>query len=176
MFPQAYVYPAEMRATRDLMRRRNYLVRKRAELLSHIQNTNSQYNLPDFGSRISRKADRQRMDVTSRFADSEVRKTVEVDCDLLDFYDEMLPKLEWHIQSCAKEHDPKTLSLLKTIPGIGNVLSLIILNEIHYIARFPSVQDFKAYSRLVKPLRESAGKLNGHSGSKIGKVHLKWAF
>jgi hypothetical protein len=45
-FPQAYVYPAPVRATRDLMRRRNYLMRKRAELLVHIQNTNSQYNLP----------------------------------------------------------------------------------------------------------------------------------
>ncbi len=28
MMPQAYVYPREMRATRDLMRRRNYLMRK----------------------------------------------------------------------------------------------------------------------------------------------------
>jgi transposase len=33
MLAQAYVYPKEMRATRDLMRRRNYLMRKRAELL-----------------------------------------------------------------------------------------------------------------------------------------------
>ena len=32
MLPQAYVYPAEMRATRDLLRRRMHLMRKRAEL------------------------------------------------------------------------------------------------------------------------------------------------
>src|SRR5215813_639616 len=43
MLPQAYVYPAAMRATRDLLRRRMHLMRKRAELLAHIQNTNSQY-------------------------------------------------------------------------------------------------------------------------------------
>lgn len=42
MLPQAYVYPAEMRATRDLLRRRLHLTRKRAELLAHVQNTNSQ--------------------------------------------------------------------------------------------------------------------------------------
>ena len=41
MLPMAYVYPAEMRATRDLLRRRCHLMRKRAELLAHIQNTNS---------------------------------------------------------------------------------------------------------------------------------------
>jgi len=45
---QAYVYPPELRATRDLLRRRNHLVNKRAELLTHIQNTNSQYNLAPF--------------------------------------------------------------------------------------------------------------------------------
>jgi Transposase len=44
MIPQAYVYPAEMRSTRDLLRRRMHLMHKRAELLSHIQNTNHQYN------------------------------------------------------------------------------------------------------------------------------------
>src|SRR5262247_4860136 len=49
MLPQAYVYPAEMRATRDLLRRRIHLMRKRAEWLGHIQQTNSQYNLPDIG-------------------------------------------------------------------------------------------------------------------------------
>jgi transposase len=42
MLPQAYVYPTERRATRDLLRRRMHLTRKRAELLAHIQNTNSQ--------------------------------------------------------------------------------------------------------------------------------------
>ena len=36
MLPQAYVYPAAMRATRDLLRRRTHMMRKRAELLAHI--------------------------------------------------------------------------------------------------------------------------------------------
>src|SRR5688572_6716374 len=38
MLPQAYVYPAAMRSTRDLIRRRLHLVRKRGQLLAHIQN------------------------------------------------------------------------------------------------------------------------------------------
>jgi hypothetical protein len=51
MLPQAYVYPAEMRATRDLLRRRLHLTRKRAELLTHVQQTNWQYNLPELGQK-----------------------------------------------------------------------------------------------------------------------------
>ncbi len=42
MMPMAYVYPVKMRATRDLLRRRNHLMRKRAELYAHMQNTRSQ--------------------------------------------------------------------------------------------------------------------------------------
>jgi transposase len=40
MLPKAYVYPADMHATRDLLRRRMHLMHKRSELLSHGQNTN----------------------------------------------------------------------------------------------------------------------------------------
>jgi hypothetical protein len=36
-----------MRATRDLLRRRLHLVRKRGELLAHIQNTEQLLNRPD---------------------------------------------------------------------------------------------------------------------------------
>ena len=65
---------------------------------------------------------------------------------------------------------------LRSVPGIGQILALVILYEIHDIHRFPTVQDFVSYARLVKCSRESAGKRHGTSGSKIGNVHLKWAF
>ena len=41
-FPMAYVYPRKMRATRDLLRRRQHFVHHQSELLAHIQNTNTQ--------------------------------------------------------------------------------------------------------------------------------------
>lgn len=175
MFPTAYVYPREMRATRDLMRRRNHLMRKRAELLSHIQNTNSQYNLPEFGHRISR-SHCQREGIAERFADAEVAKAIEVDCALIDHYDDLLADLEKHILARAKDHDPQSLMLLNSVPGIGNVLALILLYEIHDIERFARVQDFLSYCRLVKCKSESAGKTSGSQGAKIGNAHLKWAF
>ena len=58
MSPQAYAYPATMRATRDLLRRRLHLVRQRAERLTHIRQTNSQYNLPALGKSLKSKAHR----------------------------------------------------------------------------------------------------------------------
>jgi hypothetical protein len=58
MFPMAYVYPRGKRATRDLLRRRSHFVRHRAPLITHITNTNSQYNLPPFTAKLSRASNR----------------------------------------------------------------------------------------------------------------------
>jgi transposase len=174
MLPQAYVYPAQMRATRDLLRRRMSLTRKRAELLAHIQNTNSQYNLPEIGKRLAYKANRD--GVAERFPDPAVQQSMEVDLALLGYYDPLLSDLELHIVQAAKQHDANTLYLLQTVPGIGNILSLVLLSEIYDIERFPSVQDCVSSGRLVKCAKESAGKRYGTAGAKIGNASLTWAF
>ena len=48
--------------------------------------------------------------------------------------------------------------------------------ERHDIERFPRVQDFASYARLVKCAHESAGRRSGTGGAKIGNAHLRWAF
>jgi transposase len=174
MLPQAYVYPAEMRATRDLLRRRIHFMRKRAELLTHVQNTNSQYNLPAIGKKIAYKANRD--GVAERFSDPAVHKSIEVDLALVGHYDQLLRDMELSILTTAKQHDANTLYLLRTVPGIGEILSLVLLYEIHDIQRFSRVQDFVSYCRLVTCAKESAGKRYGTSGSKIGNAYLTWAF
>ena len=174
MMPMAYVYPAEMRATRDLLRRRLHLVRKRSELLTHIQNTHHQYNLPNPGRKIVSKANRG--GVAECFEDASARKSVETDFGLIAHYDELIRDLELFLLRQAKAHNARVIQLLRSIPGIGEILSMTILYEIDTIERFPRVQDFASYARLVKCAKESAGKRSGTSGGKIGNAHLKWAF
>jgi len=174
MLPMAYVYPAEMRSTRDLLRRRMHLMHKRSELLVHIQNTNSQYCLPEFGKKIAYKKNRE--GVAEHFPDLSVRKSMEMDLALIDHYDELLTDVELYITKAAKIHDADAFHRLRSVPGIGKILALVILYEIHDIHRFPTVQDFVSYARLVKCSKESGGKRLGYSGAKIGNVHLKWAF
>jgi transposase len=174
MLPQAYVYPAGMRATRDLLRRRLHLVRKRGQLLAHIQMTAQQYNLPPLGKRIAYPANRE--GVAEHFPDRAVRQSIAVDLALLERYDELISDLEADLVRRAKQHDPQAFHRLRTIPGVGKVLALTILYEIHDVGRFDRVQQFASYARLVKCAKESAGKKLGTSGGKMGNVHLKWAF
>jgi len=174
MIPVAYVYPPKMRSTRDLLRRRMMLARKRAALLTHINCTFAQYNLPEPEQNVCRVS--QREGVAELFPDPGASRNVRLDLDLLNFYDKTLTNLEQELTVIAKDHDPDAYFRLRTVPGIGKILSLVILYEIHDINRFPSVQDFASYCRLVKPARESAGKRTGSGGAKIGNAHLKWAF
>jgi len=174
MFPQAYVYPPEMRSTRDLLRRRLYLVRKRGQLLAHIQNTHHQCNLPEPTRKILYKANRE--GIAEKFTDPSVRKSVEVDFELVAHYDQLIRNLELFLVRSAKQHDPQSFQGLRSLPGVGKILALTLLYEIHDIRRFPRVQDFASYARLVKCSKESGGKRLGTGGRKIGNVHRKWAF
>ena len=122
MLPMAYVYPAEMRATRDLLRRRCHLMRKRAELLAHIQNTNSQYCLPQFGKKIAYRKNRE--GVAERFTDPSVRHSLEMDVALIDHYDKLLNDVELYITNTAKVHDVNAFYRLRSVPGIGKILAL----------------------------------------------------
>ncbi len=173
-FPVAHVYPAEMRATRDLMRRRTYLVRRRAETLAHIQMLHLQQNLPKPGTRLKYKSNRH--GVGDNFPDPSAKLNVDIDLALLRSYDEQIHRMELHLEQTAKVQDANQYFRLQTIPGVGQVLALTILYEIGSIERFPSVGDFLSYARLVRGSHTSNGKRYAATGKKIGNPHLKWAF
>src|SRR6476619_7072365 len=82
MFPLAYVYPRAKRQTRDLLRRRSFFVRQRAQLITHIVNTNSQFNLPPFAKKLSYAANRSE-EIATRFTDPSTQLSINADLRLL---------------------------------------------------------------------------------------------
>ena len=174
MLPEAYAYPQAMRSTRDLLRRRMFLTRKHAEFQAHIQNTRHQYNIPAFEKRIDRASNRE--GIAKRFDDPMVATSIEVDAHLMDALHQQILVIERTIGEQVPHHDPVAVQLVRTVPGFGKILSLVIYYEIEDIARFPRVDNFISYARLVKCPHESAGKRTTGKHSKIGNVHLKWAF
>ncbi len=173
-FPMAYTYPPEMRAIRDLLRRRSYFVRFKSDVQGHISITNYQCNNPPFEKHIGKKGNRK--DIAKYFPDADIRKNVDADIFVMDAIQEQVTALENYIVKHAKKFDPRTFYRLQSIPGVGNILALTIMYEVEDIHRFPTVQNFASYCRLVKGKQESAGKTYGTMGRKIGNKHLKWAF
>jgi transposase len=174
LFPLAHAYPRAKRQTRDLLRRRRFFVRQRSQLIAHIVNTNSQFNLPPLSKKLTYAANRSEA-IAGRFTDPSTQLMVRADLAPIDDYDERIADLEPHLTRTAKVDDPVTFGFLRTVPGIGPILGLILLYEIDTIARFPEVGNFLSYSRLVRCEHSSAGKVTGSGTKKIGNAHLKWA-
>jgi hypothetical protein len=107
MLPQASVSPRELRATRDLRRRRTPLARTRGELLAHVQHPNSPSNLPAIGHKIADQANRD--GVTACCPEPAVHKRLAVDRARIGDSEECLRARELTIVRAAKPHDAKTV-------------------------------------------------------------------
>jgi transposase len=143
-------------------------------LYAHIQHTASQYHLSEPLGRIAKPQNRRGL--IERFDHGCVQQNMAVDLALVDCDDPLLADLERYIEKTAHGHDPVSLALPRTIPGVGTILALVVRYEIEEIARFPRVQEFDSSCRLVKRARESNGNRHGPSGKQSGNAHLKWAF
>src|SRR5262249_48177093 len=93
-----------------------------------------------------------------------------------DSSDQRRRDLELAIGKTATQHDAHTLYVLQTVPGLGKLLRLVLLEEMHDIARFPRVQDCVSSCRVVTCAKALAGKRPGTSGTTNGHASLTWAF
>src|SRR5262249_59589116 len=118
-------------------------------LFTHLQILNGQYNLPPFPKKLSFAANRQEMDIAARFADASVQRSAAVDLAVIDCLDAQLGALELDLTRTAKVDDVQTYHRLQTIPGAGQRLALLLLYEIHDIARIAGEGQFVSYALLV---------------------------
>ena len=175
LIPPAYVYPADKRPLRALLRQRLLYVWNRGELLARIQSHQLAHNRPPLRqTRYNRDPWEEQLLAQE---DNPVRRfALQNDMALIRHYDTQLASLEKELLKLTKQTSSRDFTLLQTAPGIGDYLGLTILHEIGDIARFPTVKNFISYCRLVKGTVASAGKIKGLRGAKLGNPYLRWAF
>lgn len=173
-FPQAYAYPKAKRAQRDLARRRTYFVRKRAELQTHVRNTAMQYNLSLPSGQLRYECNQE--GIANSFPHMAAQLSIETDLAMINSLTSRISNVEDRLRQLAQFDDPGAFYRLKSVPGIGDILAMVILYEIGDIRRFSSAGRFLSYCRLVPGCHESAGKKYGSPGRKQGNPHLKWGF
>lgn len=173
-FPLAYQYPKHLRALRDLMRRRQHLMRYTAQLKAHVKSSTTQYNIAIKNGDLTYAPQREVM--RSAFPDKTTQANINLDLNLIAYHQDELKRIELYIKQQLKRNHLTDIHTLKSINGLGDILAYTILLEIGDLNRFPTVKHFSSYSRLVKCKAESAGKTYGTNGNKIGNAHLKWAF
>jgi len=175
-FPPAYPYPETMRATRDLLRRRNYFVQQHAELLRHMKTLLYQHgymNLPSFNH--TNAADLRKTCSAYKLS-KDAEYSLLSNIDAIEHLDAITSNLEQRILKTARNHDNHSLTLLRSLQGCGPIISLTILYEMHTIKRFKNAKCFSSYARVVKVERSSHGKRMASANNKIGNPNLHWAF
>ena len=117
-----------------------------AQLTAHIVNTDSQYNLPPLTKKLCYAGNRSD-DLAAAFpacldaAEHPGRSAAHRRLRRTD--------RRGGTDRCSRRPEidnPVTLQLLRTIPGIGKILSLVMLYEIDQVSRFPEVGNFLSYA------------------------------
>lgn len=90
-----------------------------------------------------------------------------------------------HSDMLAKQIEKEVLKVLKPteqylriqlVPGIGEVLGMLVALESGDFGRFPSAGNYASYCRTVKSRRLSNQKKKGSNNAKNGNPYLGWAF
>lgn len=84
----------------------------------------AQCNLPEPTRKIIYKANRA--GIAEKFTDPSVRRSVEVDFELVAHYDQLIRSLELFLVRTAKQHDPQAFQRLRSLPGVGKILALTL--------------------------------------------------
>jgi transposase len=175
LIPPAYVYPADKRPLRALLRQRVFYVWRRSELLARVHSHQLAYNrIPARQTRSNRDPWEAQLLAAE---DNPLRQiALKNDLAMIRHFDHQIAQLQEELQRQTKKVASRDYALLQTVPGIGENLGLTIQHEIGDIQRFPTVKDFVSYCRLVKGTVASAGKIKGLRGAKLGNPYLRWAF
>jgi len=173
--PPSYVYPAGKRPVRALLRQRMDYVWRRSQLLQRVttmQMAEGRQPVP----RRNENREQWLEALLEAHTDPRHRIALQHDVAMVVHYDHAVKDLEKELLKITRRTASRDFALLKTVPGIGKALGLTILYEVEDINRFPSVQRFCSYCRLVKGTVASAGKIKGLRGAKLGNPYLRWAF
>ena len=172
LLAEGYVYPREERGARDLARKRLQLVRYRTAQILAIEGI----LMRQTGARLKGEAvKRLTAEQVDAFAFApDVSLAVEANRAVSQTLSQQIEALEKRLQQRVILRPE--YRLLKTVPGIGEVLATTIMLETGTISRFTRVGNFSSYCRCVDSLKESNGKRKGEGNTRNGNKYLAWAF
>jgi len=167
-----YIYPKEYRALRDLLRRRLLFVRQRTSQILSLQSMITR-NL-SIGLSASKIKRLPNLEAKQLLKSSDLYIQASHQLSIIRCFGQEIDAIEKAIKSRVGLN--KQFAILKTIPGIGEILGLTIMLEIGDIGRFESVGNYSSYCRCVASRKTSNDKKKGEGNRKNGNKYLGWAY
>ena len=172
ILPTGYIHPPADRALRDLARKRIQLVRDRTRHVLAVQNILARQT----GGCVASNAIKRWTagDVDALGLATDVCLAMQSNVAVIAALNLEIGRVESRLLEGAKLRPD--YSRLKSIPGIGEVLAIVIMLETGDVSRFAQVGNFASYARCVDSARYSNGKKKGEGNTKNGNAYLVWAF
>ena len=171
LVPALWIPSLDDRALRERLRRRTHLVRLRASAMNRIFGLLTQWGLRLSLKRL-RAPDAMEL-LAARGVEETWRRSIAEALAVIDLLDERIAPLHEELRPFAAA-DPRVL-LLRTIPGIGELLGLTFAAEIGDVARFGSPRKLIGYAGLAPRVNQSGDRSRTGALSKAGSRTLRWA-
>src|SRR5258707_4764581 len=169
--PEVWIPPSELRDQRELLRLRIFLVRLRTRVKNRIHGTLSRHNVQVPGADLFGVA--ARLELGTRLPELPVhsREAIEQELATLDFLETQIESAEQRLESIMKVR--VEADLLKTLPCVGTILSMVLLLEIGKVERFAAAAHLASYAGLVPRVHSSGGDTRTGPGSWKTKPKFK---
>ncbi len=173
--PTVWIPPMDLRDLRELLRTRMDLVVQRTQLKNRIHAALARYclSLEEANDAFTIEGRKElaelfeKLPPQTRFANSLLMEEI-------DEVQKQVDRLEARMEEVLEENP--TIQLLRTLPGVGKILSAVIALEIGDIKRFPSAGNLASYAGTTPRVSSSGGKTHFGKLRSDANRFLKWAY
>jgi len=172
--PKAYAASKEMRDLRQLLRHRGWMVNQRSKAKNRIHATLAAYNLVSPVTDLFGVAGQEYLhEVMDKELRPSARQVVEDHLAMIDHLTERIHVLEKNIS--LNERQDHIVNILKSMPGVGRLIALILLAEIGDISRFRSPKSLCSWAGLTPRVHNSDTVVQHGHITKEGSRYLRTA-
>src|SRR5207247_7955416 len=172
ILPTGYIYDANLRPVRDLLRRRLMLVHQRTALMLSFKSLSTRTT--GLGMTLGYLKDLEVKEAQKLYEHPANQLIAGMQIKHIEQLSESIEKIEKAVLASARELP--FYSKLTSLPGVGRILGMTITMEVGDIKRFADAGNFASYCRTVAAQRISNSKKKGENNSKCGNKYLAWAF
>jgi len=173
--PESWIPPGELRDRRELLRTRMALRDLRSSLKHRIHAAIDRYGLQATGiSDLFGVKGRVYLDRTLDKLPCDTAAMVRIQLTSLDQLEAQVEEIEERI-AVALKPSPE-VQLLRTVPGVGEILAPLVWLEIGDVDRFPRAENLASYAGLVPRIIASGGRIRHGGVCRNVNQYLKWGF
>jgi transposase len=173
--PTVWIPPSAIRDERELTRTRMVIAAERTRIKNRIHATLGKYGL--IVEEVSDVFGKKGQIILRKYVEQLPTHTRFCTERLLEHLDEIQEQLRMFEQRMKQQIQPTPeATLLRTLPGIGEILSAVVAAEVGDVNRFADQERLASYSGTTPRIHASGGKCRMGGLRSDVNHYLKWAF